>query len=226
MKAKHYIILVLSIILFIILYNIYNIEVAVSSYQTEQVRLFPFGCISPNKALKQYINIPYDQTIRQIDIKLATYARNNTNNNIISIIKGNDLLFKKQINSKNIIDNSFYHIPNLNIQLNKGDKLIISIESEDATANNCITAWVADIKTANKLYQYDVLTSTYNEIKGELVVKLYNNSKLPLPQYLSSRFLQIPVWIFYGLTILLSILLILVIIIILFPENDMEIKSK
>jgi len=221
MKAKHYTILILSIIIFIILYNIYNIEVVVSSYQTEQTRLFPFGCISPNKALKQYINIPYNQTIRQIDIKLATYARKNTNNNTISIIKGNDLLFKKQVNSKNIIDNSFYHIQNLNIQLNKGDKLIISIESKDATEHNCITAWVADIKTANKLYQYDVLTDTYNEIKGELVVELYNN-KLPLPQYLSTRFLQIPVWIFYGLTILLSILLILVILIILYPENRRE----
>jgi len=222
---KNGIFISLFIIITIILLHIYRLEFPIPTYQTNQSGSYAFGCITKENILMQHVYIPQDEIIKHLDLRLATYARINTNINNISIIKNNNILYSKKFNSNIILDNSFYHIPNLNIPVKKGEDLIISISSENATPHNCITAWISNIESENKLLQYNSSSNTYIEKKGELIMKISNNT-LPLPQYLSSRFLHIPVWIFYGLTILLSILLILVIIIILFPENHIESKSK
>lgn len=219
---KKYIFFISIIIIFtILLLCIYSLELPIPTYQTQQSGNYAFGCITRENILLQHIYIPHDEIIKQLDLKLATYSRVNTNNNNISIIKNNILLYSKEFNSNILVDNSFFHIPNLNILVKEGEDLTISISSEDATSTNCITAWISNIESKNKLIQYNSSSNTYTEKEGELIVKI-SNDKLSVPKYLSTRFLKIPVWIFYGLTILLSILLILVILIILYPENRRE----
>lgn len=207
-------IFLLSINILILIY-LYMSKFAITSYQTNQKNLYPFGCINKENVLIQHIYISNDLNIKQLDIKLATYATINSNINNILLKRGNDILFDIKINSKYIIDNSFYHIPNLNIPIKKGDELTISISSEDATSGNCITAWISNIDTKNKLFQYNTITDRYIEKEGELVIKI-NDDEDSLPIYLSNRFIHIPVKFFYALSFVLSIFTTFSVVILLF----------
>lgn len=108
--------------------------------------------ITENNYYKQPIYAEKDYVLNSISFILATWARENTNNNIFSIVKNGKVEYENIINSKNIIDNGEFKIENLNINIVKGDEIYLGIKTLDGTPSNSITFYTVFCNN-NNLYQ-------------------------------------------------------------------------
>jgi len=102
----------------------------------------PAGEIVPDRPIVQAFRCPV-QTLKDVEIFFATYARNNTSHIEITLADGDGPVVRQLVPSAQIEDNSWVHIT-----LPKpiggcmGRKLVLSIVSQDASPGNAVTVWM------------------------------------------------------------------------------------
>jgi len=149
----------------------------------------PVGPIDKNTILVQEIKGDFKEyDIYNIDILFATWNRVNTNNNEIYLLSENgNIIYKTEINSKEIQDNSYIRIP-IKESLKNYKKIFILIQSKDGTEGNSVTIWKRDKKNINtNLYRLNHFNGDFNltlakldnsnMIDGSLYIKIYGLSK-------------------------------------------------
>lgn len=166
---------------------------------------YSFGEIYSENILIQRIRFETQENIKAIELYLANYGRNNTNSNEITIYNNNEIFYKKRVNSHFLDDNAFYRISNLNIPVNIGEEISLSISSDDGEPGNAITAWIDNRETNNHLFKYRLSTGSYIPKSGELSMRIFVAGNLQ--KYLSERYIQIPVVVLYLLYGLLCLLI-------------------
>jgi len=166
----------------------------------------PFGEIHSSNALVQQIKTEGNIFVDLIELKLATYARTNTNKNTIKIFINKECVFQRDIPSKDLKDNSFYKIENIKLNFNVDDEIYLVLESEDGTPGNAITAWTRTNIENGKLYRYNKGDGNYVLQDGEVIMKI--SEEVSTLRYISEKYLGISPTMATVLFIVLSVLII------------------
>jgi len=101
----------------------------------------PVGEILPGRPVVQTLRCPV-QTLNDVEILFATYARNNTSSFEVTLADDGEPVIQQSLSSTEIQDNSWVHIilPKP-IEDCMGRDLVLRIDSQDASAGNAITVW-------------------------------------------------------------------------------------
>ena len=101
----------------------------------------PVGEILPDRPVVQSLKCPV-QTLNDVEIRFATYARKNTSQVEITLTDGAKPLAQRSLSSVQIKDNSWVPVvlPSP-IRDCKGSDLVLKISSQDASPGNAVTIW-------------------------------------------------------------------------------------
>lgn len=125
------------------------------------------GPIEANTQIEQSI-IAEQNYLKQIDIRLATYARqNNCTVNLSLLDEDNNIMAQKEVDAATIKDNEFFSFKFKPIKESKERKYHVIINS-DADQNNAITAWA----TSNDTYPEGECRVNSQTISGDLNIRL------------------------------------------------------
>lgn len=194
------------IVWLIVLRPIFNIDLVHYENSNLGEKNVPFGEIHSSNALVQQIKTEGNIFVDLIELKLATYARTNTNKNTIKIFINKECVFQRDIPSKDLKDNSFYKIDNIKLNFNVDDEIYLVLESEDGTPGNAITAWTRTNIENGKLYKYNRKDGNYVLQDGEVIMKI--SEEVSTLRYISEKYLGISPMIATVLFIILSALII------------------
>lgn len=170
---------------------------------------FAFGEITKDSGLVQRIDTGNDVNIVGINLRLATYARNNTNTNQFKLYLNGNEKYKHNISSSSIKNNEFYSMEGINIEISQADETSLQWMSEDGETGNATTVWVIDDGKNHGLYKYDKPSNTYSSVKGKLDMQILAN--VNMLDYIAKKYgftHSYPVRIFFlFITIFMSALL-------------------
>lgn len=161
-------------------------QVLVTNEQSD----FPVGDIYQGNTVIQSVKIK-QSGIQKLELKLATYARVNTSNLIISIYKNDNLINKVILDPKQIIDNEFFKMELEKNELKKDDIVKIIVSSENGNIGNAFTIWASnddrfegELKVNDQSLDGDLnLRLIQNIYKYEQLFTMLN--KLPIGSLLS-----------------------------------------
>lgn len=170
---------------------------------------FAFGEITKDSSLVQRINVDSNSNIIGINLRLATYARDNSNINQFKVYVNGIEKYKRSISSSGIKDNEFCSLKGINIDALQTDEISFQWLSEDGENGNAITVWVKEDGENRGLYKYDKPNDTYTQIKGKLDIQIL--VKANMLDYVAKKYgfnHSYPLRIFFlFITIFMSILL-------------------
>ena len=151
------------------------------SYINNSPNTSPFSPITNENIFVQKINMDGIEDFNNIDILLATYARENTNTNKFSLLdeQGN-VLYESEFNSADVDDNAYYTFDDIDIDTSEHEYIYMVIESEDGTNDNGITVWLTpkSDESLNTLYSMDS-EGNLTEIEGmEAKFMVYEETNL------------------------------------------------
>jgi hypothetical protein len=135
------------------------------------------GEILPNRPIVQTFRCPV-QTLNDVGILFATYARSNTSDIEITLMDNGQPVIQRTLSSAEVEDNSWVRtaLPQP-IEDCLGRELVLRIRSQDANPGNAITVW-----TYPRYYDGDLLEPKEQQLADrviglELNVSLYGLSK-------------------------------------------------
>jgi hypothetical protein len=133
----------------------------------------PAGEILPDRPLVQAFECPV-QTLHDVAIQFATYARQNSSHLQVTLAGDGGLLMSEELLSAEIEDNSWVPLvlPNP-IEDCLGQDLVLSIESTDAWPGNAVTVWTHPRYYDGELLQPEELSLEERVVGLELNVSFY-----------------------------------------------------
>lgn len=189
-----------------------------AKHPISEVNSGTIGKINHEMGVKQIFYIDSTAELSSINIQLATYGRqNNSHYNIIIKLNENEV-YQEKIYAMDLEDNAFYPIEHLDLSVNPGDELHISIMADgEIEKGNEITAWVKDVSDSSGAL-YRVTDEGNIPAAGELSIIITHDS--PITTYLATRYLNGNTVIPAAGGIILLLLIGLLFYLLLAPEED------
>lgn len=174
---------------------------------TETDSALPFGYILQDNTVVQEFIFDQNATVHNIELQLANYTSIRHNINQVYIYLNNVLVHRELIYSPAVVDNAFYPLAAIGTHASKDDIMRIVITSRSGIPSEAITVWIRpDIVSENRLLRYNMTDGTYEELPGEISMRIFSLDSETLIQRLSGRHSDIPTaWIsilFGGIMIL------------------------
>lgn len=170
----------------------------------------PFGYILHNNTAVQEFIFDQDATVHNIELQLANYMSFRQNINQVYIYLNDVMVHEELIDSTVVVDNAFYPLAAMDVHVSEGDSMRTVITSRDGTPSEAITVWIRpDIVSNNRLLRYNMVDGTYEELSGEITMRIFLSERISPLQYFSGRHPGIStVWIFiiFGGIMILTIL--------------------
>lgn len=131
---------------------------------TSSKKAIPVGEILPDRPVVQSFKCPV-QTLNDVEINFATYARKNTSHVQVTLTDGDKSVVEQSLSSKEIKDNSWVHVVlPTPIQDCRGRELVLRITSEDASPGDAFTIW-----THPRYYEGDLLEPGDESLAGRVI---------------------------------------------------------
>lgn len=154
-------------------------------YRTPAGENTAFPGIYSATQLEQDLVMEKTTTLRSVDIRFATYARENQGEITVSFAINQRVIKEETFEASTLEDNTYRAIGGLNIPVQNGDLLTVSVSSTAADSGNAITVWYSDRKSSGS--QLRKVTDQGAEIlSGEANIRLH--CKDTLGYYLTSRY--------------------------------------
>lgn len=147
---------------------------------------------------------------------MATYNRTNTCDVIYTLYKNNEAVYCHTVNAAEFKDNSWYTLPDINLDVNLNDNLFLLVFSENTGSNNIITAWMDSNSREYQCYSYNLETGQGQLYEGSLLLKV--NIRQALIQVLN-RYIEAPIPFVFIILFIFFFLLLLVLLILLKKEE-------
>lgn len=133
------------------------------------------GGVTQDNYIIQKINLNKNAFVKSLEIQFATYATEKHNLNEITLYKNDELVFKRDVESEKLKDNEFYKLKNINLNVNKNDKLELIIMSY-GTKEEAVTVWIKDftdlnIDTESKLFK-GIIGGESEEVNGQISIRV------------------------------------------------------
>lgn len=203
--------LTIAVIIFgLFAYGRFIRPVAVELYTNELGPVEAFGYIlSENTAIQEFI-FNQDTTVHNIELLLANYMSVRHNINQVYIYLNDTLVHEELIDSSVVVDNAFFPLSAMNVHVSEGDIMRIAITSRDGIPSEAITIWIrSDIASDNRLLRYNMVDETYENLPGEITMRIFSAERISPLRTLSEQYFNIStVWIYvlFGAIIVLTIL--------------------
>jgi hypothetical protein len=172
MRLKVIIAFVVSIIAFAVVVTITSaMDVSVGRGDKGTKRA-PLQRITNDVEVSNELTAAEDFSTDSISIMIGTYSRKNTNNNEITIYVNSSKVADRTFNSSVLLDNRYYTIDDIKLDVKKGDKIKIDWITKDGNYDNSVSPY-ADTGTTDgsKLYIKYLDTGTTTAIDGKLAIK-------------------------------------------------------
>lgn len=210
-RAVVFIVTCIVAVLYILFSIVYLVKpMPVLLYTNELGSNQPFSYILHNNTVVQEFIFDNDTTVFNIELRLGNYMSIRHNINQVYIYLNDVLAHEELIDSSVVIDNAFYPLAAMDMHASKDDIMRIVITSRDGIPSEAITVWTsADIASDNRLLRYNMVDGTYEELPGEITMRILSSERILPLQYLSGRHLDITaVWgfILFGGIMILTII--------------------
>lgn len=186
-KCASIICIVLLMIAIVVYMGVYRLSTSVYDNTSSEYPSVEFGAITVANGLLQNIEIAENMQIDSIDIQLATYARVNDSNYIISASHNEVNIYRERVHAADLRDNSFFSLNDLDVMAASGDIISISIIADGEVADEqAITAWIKQCPTTGALYR--VTPDGNVPVEGELSLKIIHEATITT--YMATKYLH------------------------------------
>jgi len=137
-------ILILSLIILELIISSYILFKKIPlTFSKNELAEYPIGEITKEVKISQYIKLE-DVNFDTVEIKFATYNRENSANINMSLYKNDTKIKDAILDSSEIKDNEFFALPIPNVTFKKNDVLRIDFNSDNAIPGDAYTIWASN----------------------------------------------------------------------------------